>query len=51
MRRGPAPWALLSYLLRYPAPEVVAARDGLAEEVAALPAGPARDALERFAAS
>ena len=51
MRRAPAPWALLSYLLRYPTPEVAAARGGLAEEVAELPAGPARDALERFAAA
>jgi nitrate reductase delta subunit len=51
MTREPAPWALLSYLLRYPTPEVAAVRDGLAEEVAALPAGPARAALERFAAT
>jgi nitrate reductase delta subunit len=46
----PAPWALLSFLLRYPGPEVVAVRDELGAEVAALPAGPARDALERFLA-
>jgi nitrate reductase delta subunit len=45
------PWALLSYLLRYPTAEVAAVRDALPEEVAALPAGPARDALERFAAA
>jgi len=45
------PWALLSFLLRYPTPEVAAVRDGLAGEVAALPAGPARDALARFAAA
>ena len=51
MRRAPAPWALLSYVLRYPTPEVAAARDGLAEEVAELPAGAAREALERFAAT
>ena len=51
MTRARAPWALLSYLLRYPAPEVAAVRDGLAEEVAELPAGPARDALARFAAA
>jgi len=51
MRRARAPWALLSYLLRYPAPEVAAVRDGLADEVAELPAGPARDALARFAAA
>jgi nitrate reductase delta subunit len=43
----PTPWALLSYALRYPAP---GARDQLAAEVAALPAGGARAALERFLA-
>ena len=43
-----APWALLSYLLRYPTPEIVAARPQLVAEVAALPAGPVRDALARF---
>jgi nitrate reductase delta subunit len=51
VRRAPAPWALLSYVLRYPTPEVAAARDGLAEEVAELPAGAAREALERFVAT
>lgn len=43
-RRRPPPYALLSYLLRYP-------EDGLAlarPEVAALPDGEARAALERF---
>jgi nitrate reductase delta subunit len=54
-RRAPeapaAPWALLSYLLRYPDADVAAARPELAAEVAALPAGPARDALERFMAA
>jgi nitrate reductase delta subunit len=40
------PWALLSYLLRYPDAEVIAA----SEDVAALPPGPTRVALERFAA-
>lgn len=44
--RAPAPWALLSLLLRYPDDRVGAARS----EIAALPAGPVRDALERFAA-
>ena len=44
----PAPWALLSYLLRYPNADVAASRDELAAEVAALPDGPARAALERF---
>ena len=41
---GPAPWALFSYLLRYP-------EDGLAAapaEIAALPDGDVRAALERF---
>ena len=46
----PAPWALLSYVLRYPDPEVADARDELAAEVAALPEGPGRAALERFLA-
>ena len=40
------PWALLSLLLRYPDDRVVAA----AGDVAALPPGPVRDALERFLA-
>ena len=44
------PWALFSYLLRYPDAEVVAARDEIAAEVAALPRGRVRDALERFLA-
>jgi nitrate reductase molybdenum cofactor assembly chaperone NarJ/NarW len=42
--REPAPWALFSFLLRYP-------EDGLAEaqaEVTTLPAGEVRAALERF---
>ena len=46
----PAPWALLSYLLRYPDPDVAAARDEIAGDVAALPVGPMRAALERFLA-
>jgi nitrate reductase molybdenum cofactor assembly chaperone NarJ/NarW len=45
---SPPPWALLSYLLRYPSPEIAAARDELATEVAALPPGPVPEALERF---
>ena len=52
-RRGepaPAPWALLSFVLRYPVAEVADARDELAAEVAALPAGPVRDGLETFLA-
>lgn len=43
----PAPWALLSFALRYPQP---GAREQLAAEVAALPGGAARAALERFLA-
>jgi nitrate reductase delta subunit len=46
----PAPWALLSFLLRYPDADVAAARDDVAGEVSALPAGPVREALERFLA-
>ncbi len=44
------PWALLSYLLRYPDAEVAAARPELASEVAALPPVPAREPLTRFMA-
>jgi nitrate reductase delta subunit len=47
---APAPWALLSYLLRYPDARLAAARPGLASQVSALPPGPVRDALERFMA-
>jgi nitrate reductase delta subunit len=57
LRRGsasppdaPPPWALLSFLLRYPDARVADARGELAEEVAALPAGPVRESLERFLA-
>jgi nitrate reductase delta subunit len=45
---APPPWALLSYLLRYPGLGVAEAREELAAEVAALPPGAVRDALERF---
>jgi nitrate reductase molybdenum cofactor assembly chaperone NarJ/NarW len=45
---APSPWALLSFVLRYPEPAVVAERDGLVELVAALPEGPARAGLQRF---
>jgi nitrate reductase delta subunit len=46
-RRQPEPpWALLSYLLRYPDGSFTGLM--LEAEVAALPAGPAREALERF---
>jgi nitrate reductase delta subunit len=44
------PWALLSFLLRYPDGDVAAARDQLAGVVSALPGGPVRDALQRFLA-
>ena len=46
-RRAPAPWALFSFLLRYPDDDVRAAR----ADIAALPPGPVRAALERFAAA
>jgi nitrate reductase molybdenum cofactor assembly chaperone NarJ/NarW len=46
----PPPWALLSFLLRYPDGAVAAARDDLRAEVSALAAGPVRDALGRFLA-
>jgi nitrate reductase delta subunit len=45
-----APWALLSFVLRYPDERVAGARADIAEEVAALPDGQARAALERFLA-
>lgn len=45
------PWALLSFLLRYPDAAVVSARDELAAEVAGLPSGPVRTALGAFLAS
>jgi nitrate reductase delta subunit len=41
-----APWALLSYLLRYPDEQT-----DVADEVASLPAGPVRESLERFLAA
>jgi nitrate reductase delta subunit len=44
------PWALLSFLLRYPDERLVEARGEVAEEVADLPAGPMREALQRFLA-
>jgi nitrate reductase delta subunit len=43
-------WALLSFLLRYPDERVVQARDEIEAEVAALPAGDQRAALQRFLA-
>jgi len=47
---APAPWALLSFLLRYPTDEVAGARGEVADEISALAAGPVRAALERFLA-
>ena len=46
----PVPWALLSFLLRYPDERVAAARGELAEEVAGLAEGPVRTSLEQFLA-
>jgi nitrate reductase delta subunit len=43
-----APWALLSFVLRYPDASVAAARGELTDAVAALPDGPVRAALEQF---
>jgi nitrate reductase delta subunit len=45
---APPPWALLSYVLRYPDARMAAAAAELAAEIAELEAGPVRDALERF---
>jgi nitrate reductase delta subunit len=47
---GRPPWALLSYLLRYPDAEVATTRDALRADVASLPPGAVREALERFLA-
>jgi nitrate reductase delta subunit len=44
------PWALLSFLLRYPDPETVAARGSIAREIAALRDGAVRVQLDRFLA-
>jgi nitrate reductase delta subunit len=46
-RHDRRPWALLSFALRYPKP---GAREAIAADVAALPAGTVREALERFVA-
>jgi nitrate reductase molybdenum cofactor assembly chaperone NarJ/NarW len=46
----PPPWALMSFVLRYPDADVAAAREDVAAEVSALPDGPVREALERFLA-
>jgi len=46
-REPPAPWALLSFVLRYPQP---GARERIAAEVEVLPEGWARAAHERFLA-
>jgi nitrate reductase delta subunit len=47
---APAPWALLSYVLRYPDDGVAAARAAVAAEVDALAPGLVREALLRFLA-
>lgn len=47
-RHSEAPWALLSYLLRYPDAEMAAAGTQLRAEVDALGHGPVREALTRF---
>jgi nitrate reductase molybdenum cofactor assembly chaperone NarJ/NarW len=44
------PWALLSFLLRYPDAAVADARDALTAEIAAVPDGAVRAPLERFLA-
>jgi nitrate reductase molybdenum cofactor assembly chaperone NarJ/NarW len=49
-RRHEPPWALLSFALRYPDERVAAARAELEAEVAGLPDGEPRAALERFLA-
>jgi nitrate reductase delta subunit len=46
--RGERPWKLLSVLLRYPDERLAAARDEVAEAVAALPRSAEREALARF---
>jgi nitrate reductase delta subunit len=48
---APPPWALLSFLLRYPDTAVAGARDDLAAEVADLPDGAVREALSDFLTS
>ena len=45
------PWALLSYLLRYPDRGLASAGPELRAEIAALPPGAVREALARFMAS
>jgi nitrate reductase delta subunit len=44
------PWALLSFLLRYPDARVAGARAPIEAELAALPDGPVRASLEAFMA-
>ncbi len=51
MRRHDPPWALLSYLLRYPDRGLASAGPELRAEIAALPPGAVREALVRFMAS
>ncbi len=47
-RRPSCPYKLVSVLLRYPDERLVAARDELAEAVAALPGSPEQGSLRRF---
>ena len=51
MRRHDPPWALLSYLLRYPDRGLAAAGPELRAEIAELPPGAVREALGHFMAS
>ena len=51
MRRHDPPWALLSYLLRYPDRGLASAGPELRAEIDALPPGAVREALVRFMAS
>jgi nitrate reductase delta subunit len=51
MRRHDPPWALLSYLLRYPDRGLASAGPELRAEIAALPPGAVREALVRFMGS
>ena len=51
MRRHDPPWALLSYLLRYPDRGLASAGPELRAEIAELPPGAVREALVRFMAS
>jgi len=47
----PPPWALFSFVLRYPDERVAATGGELSTEIAALPDGPVRESLAAFMAS